>query len=145
MDRRADRERVLWPTGHRIMVMRHKLKAVIGPLTIVAIKSAQGFTEHTFPAVRAIVEAARPDFMEYLPPMGFFVCFKPKSASRANSLIANVQELRRRPGQFSDIGAGSAAGKVVYERDWLRRIRSQPLGAVVNQAFRAAEAEASAA
>jgi hypothetical protein len=83
--------------------------------------------------------------MYYLPPSIFFAFFKPRSVLRANSLIAKVQDFRHCDSQFSDVGAGSAAGKVVYQRDWLRRIRSIPLGEVVNKAIRAAASDAGAA
>jgi hypothetical protein len=75
---------------------------------------------------------------QVLPPSCFVISFKPKSASSANGLIASIHELRRRHVQFADLGTGLATGQVIYQRDWLRRIRCQPLGIVVNHAMRAA-------
>lgn len=118
--------------------MRQTWQAVFGELLIVAIFSSDGFTEKTFPAVRGLVEAHHPAFTEYLAPSTFIVSFKPKSTQRAHALVASVQELRSRHTQFADLGTGTAARKLIFQRDWLRRIRCQPLGDAVNQAMRAA-------
>ena len=124
--------------------MPHKLRAVAAKLMVVSIRSSEGFTESNFPAVRALVDASEPDFFDYHPPHGFLAWFKPSSVLRARSLIANIHELRRRQLRFSDIGVGSAEGKVVFMRDWLRRIRSLPLGDVCNKAVFAAMADGAA-
>ena len=114
--------------------MWHRLQAVSGQLTIVAITTTAGFTEHTLIVVRSLVEASRPDFTQYIAPSSLVACFKPKSAARANSLIASTRELRSQE-EFSDISAATADGVVIYQSDWLGRIRTLPLGTVVNRAI----------
>jgi class 3 adenylate cyclase len=120
----------------------NRLAAITAPMTIVAIRFVPGFGERTFPAVRTLIDACRPDYSDHLPPDFFFARSLPGHEDRAAALVANVRELRRRHAHFAGLGAGTASGVVVYEHDRRGRVRSLPLGGTMNVAARAADADA---
>jgi hypothetical protein len=112
------------------------------PLAMVSIDYPPGFTEVTFPVVKALIDDARADYFEYLPPCGWIVCYKPSAAARAQALVARVHALRESDARFKGIGAATRTGCVVYERSFWGRVRSLPLGDWVNAVMRDAAADA---
>jgi hypothetical protein len=129
--------------------MRHKPQAVAAEVIVVFVRSLHGFSDIALPTIDSVVGASRPDFTLYVPARAsFFVCFKRferEAVDRANGLVSAVHELRSQGGDYSGIGAAMAEGTAVYVEDTAGRIQSEPLGHVVNEAFRAAGVDASAA
>ncbi|QOV87916.1 hypothetical protein [Humisphaera borealis] len=109
---------------------------------MVAIQYPPGLDNDTFPALKAIVSTARSDYSEYVPPSCWILFFKPKKLARAEAVVVAVRELRQRDERFRVIGVALHAGVVIYESDYLGRIRSTPLGDEVNVVLRAARSDA---
>ena len=117
-------------------------KATSKPLAMVAIEFPPGFTEITFPIIKALIDDVRAAHTAYLPPKTWLLCFKPAAAARAEGVVARVRELRARDARFGAIGAAARTGEVVYETDFWGRVRSEPMGDEANAVLRAAAADA---
>jgi len=115
-----------------------KRRATREEMCVVSVCMNGGFDVDTYSAVREVIGASDPSFFKYSPGRSFGVYFHYTVAERANMLAGHLRMLRERDERFAGMGVGVAAGELVYEVDWRKRIIDSPMGQAVNEAARAA-------
>jgi hypothetical protein len=114
------------------------MKAKQDNLIIIYINDEDGFNEIATPILFKIITSYKPDYCEFLNPNSFVVYYKAiaKKQKIADLLIAEIKELIIRDEGFKDTRIGAAYGKMIFQADWLGRIKSSPMGGPGNDAMK---------
>ncbi len=107
-------------------------------LIILYITDEWGFNEITWPILAQVIERGKPDYVEFLNPGTFYIYYKGTKQKRKkyDSLLAEMKGLIAGDDRFEDVRVGMANGKMIFEVDWLGRIKSPPIGGPGNDAMK---------
>ena len=108
--------------------------ATRGPFIVVALgdRDSFGFSDRTFPALVALVDAHSPDHRDVRHP-GVMAYFRAsaEAARRVQSLVEAAEQLRKHP-EFASLGIGIASGPLIADL----AAGMTPLGTTANDASR---------
>jgi len=108
-------------------------------LFIIYIYEEDGFNEITSPIILQIINCHKPDYYEFLNPRSFFIYYKTttnNSHKKITSMLADMEKIIMGDIRFKNVKVGESTGKMIFQTDWLGRIKSSPLGGSGNDAMR---------
>ena len=114
---------------------------------VVCVHENSGFNEANFIQVRDAFIDAHSDYWEFLNPSTFLAFFlqRKNGQDRGKYLISKIEYLKNNLPSHSTVGYGSSLGKLIVPYSLFGKIKSSPLGTIVNDAMNMARKYSSSA
>lgn len=137
--RRSNQQLYIWN--------KNDMSAKKAPFIVVCLHDDWEFNEKSFPIIKSVVEQSEPAYSEFLKPNVFTAFFKDdeKGKRNASQLIEYLAALRNKNSSFRKLGVGSSQGELIAEFSLLGRVKSTPVGMVINEAMSVAQENSIAA